>query len=462
VEQHNEWNVVLSYKEVGKEDRTRMAGVYLKPNRSIVYLRKGMKDLENCDIIMGDLNARHPLWEGRAGDNGINQHRRMIRSWTEDNGFDALEHDHKTFRTVSVINLTLYKRNGTILKVQLIDKMGLEHCGQVVRKCLEEPVGLMEKGIARRKVDWKDMEEKLKDLKEDGEGGWEGLKRIVEGLIKTKGGVRNNDWSNEELENMAKDMKKLRREGSEDRKLVQKVFRNRLLQERYRKMKDQLAKTGEIEAFRMVKQLEGRRAIPPMQSPDGRTVFEFEKVSDMIVEQLEPGEEKERVEEEVKISAKMEDLKTALKDSPSNTAGGIDKMSYLLLRFWLRKDGDRMLALVNEWIKRDCWDWHRAERVLIKKGDKSRYDVVKLWRMIHLLPVLAKVVERIILRIMTKYVELEDTQYGSRKNRLTHDAFKQMSEFIEYSKGMKVGMVRMNVEGGFDKVDIDYLSTVLY
>jgi len=81
--------------------------------------------------------------------------------------------------------------------------------------------------------------------------------------------------------------------------------------------------------------------------------------------------------------------------------------------------------------------------------------------MIHLLLVMAKVVERIILRKMTKYVELEDIQYGSRKNRSTHDAFKQMSEFIEYSKGMKVGMVTMDVEGGFDKVGIDCLSTVL-
>jgi len=214
---------------------------------------------------------------------------------------------------------------------------------------------------------------------------------------------------------------------------------------------------GEIDAFGMVKQLEGRRAVPPMQTQEGQTVFEFDKVSDMIAEQLKPGEERERGGEEIEIEADMEGLKIALRDSPSNTAGGIDKMSYPLLRFWFRKDGDKMLALVNKWIKEDCWDWHRAETVLIKKGDKKRYDVVKSWRMIHLLPVIAKVVERI--RRMTKYVELEDTQYGSRKNRSTHDAFKQMSEFIEYSKGMKVGMVTMDVEGGFDKVEIDCLST---
>lgn len=168
VEKHNEFGVVLSYKEKRKEKKTRMAGIYLKPNRSISYLEEGMEDLEDCDIIMGDLNARNPLWGGKAGDNETNQHGRTIKKWTDKNGVDIVEHDHKTFRTVSVIDITLYKKDETILKVHLVDKVGLEHCGQVVRKCLEEPVGLIERSIAWKKVDWKEVEEKLKELDEDG------------------------------------------------------------------------------------------------------------------------------------------------------------------------------------------------------------------------------------------------------------------------------------------------------
>ena len=149
--------------------------------------------MENCDIIMEDLNSRNPRWGGRAGDDGINQHGRTIKSWIEENGFGVLEDEHQTFRKVSVIDLTLYKKNGKVPKVQLIDKMRLEHCGQVMRKCLEEPVGLMEKGIAWKKLDRKDVEEKLKELKDGGEEGWEGPKTIVGGLKRTRGGVRNND-----------------------------------------------------------------------------------------------------------------------------------------------------------------------------------------------------------------------------------------------------------------------------
>lgn len=64
---------------------------------------------------------------------------------------------------------------------------------------------------------------------------------------------------------------------------------------------------------------------------------------------------------------------------------------------------------------------------LIKKDDKETYDVVKLSRMIDVLPTIVKVVERIILKKITDCVELEETQYSSRKNRWTHDEYKQVS-----------------------------------
>jgi len=122
-----------------------------------------------------------------------------------------------------------------------------------------------------------------------------------------------------------------------------------------------------------------------------------------------------------------------------------------------------MLGVVRNLTEKDCRDWHRAETVLIKKGDQleETYDVIKSWRMIHLLPVLAKVVERIILNKMTKCADLEETQYGSRRERSSQDAFKQIAEFVEYNKNMKVGIMMMDVEGGFDNVDIDTLSDIL-
>ena len=108
-----------------------------------------------------------------------------------------------------------------------------------------------------------------------------------------------------------------------------------------------------------------------------------------------------------------------------------------------------------------CRDWKKAETILIRKGDKDTYEVVKSWRMIHLLPVMSKVVDRIILSMLAKTVVLEDTQYGSRKNRSTHDAMKQILEFLEYNKDKCTSILSIDVEGGFDKVNIDMLCDIL-
>jgi len=54
--------------------------------------------------------------------------------------------------------------------------------------------------------------------------------------------------------------------------------------------------------------------------------------------------------------------------------------------------------------------------------------------MIHLLPVMAKVVERMVLLAVAKHVDLEDTQFGSRPKRGVHDALAVVYEFLKTRK----------------------------
>jgi len=194
---------------------------------------------------------------------------------------------------------------------------------------------------------------------------------------------------------------------------------------------------------------------------DGTKVFQHEQIRQHIAQQLQSGEKMNFERDTVYVRMTKEELKSALDTSPRNTAAGIDRMSSPLLRFWHKANKEGILEGLESMMREDVQDWHKAETVLIKKGDKERYDVVKSWRMIHLLPVMAKVVERVILSKMVKEVDLVDTQYGSRKNRLTYDMFKQIYEFVDYNKNMKCGMLSMDVEGGFDKVDIGILCQML-
>ena len=234
-----------------------------------------------------------------------------------------------------------------------------------------------------------------------------------------------------------------------------------LLQARYDNMKEKLNRCKDPHIFQAIKGLEGRRAIPPMKKEDGEIATTHKEISDMIAQQLEPVPDTPMIRTTIDIEITEEELEEAIHNSPTNTAGGVDKMSYPLMRFWFRKEKEGMTRRMRCLMKMDSEDWHKAETVLIKKGDKRRYDVVKSWRMTHLLPVMAKIAERVVLGKLTRTMDLEETQYGSRKNRSTHDMFKQILEFTEYNKNMETALLTMDVEGGFDRVNIDMLCEIL-
>ena len=44
-----------------------------------------------------------------------------------------------------------------------------------------------------------------------------------------------------------------------------------------------------------------------------------------------------------------------------------------------------MRRLLDHGLRNGIPDWHQAEVVLIPKAGKPRYDLVKSWRMIHIL-----------------------------------------------------------------------------
>ena len=235
-----------------------------------------------------------------------------------------------------------------------------------------------------------------------------------------------------------------------------------MIKKRYEAMQKELGSMRDPEIFKAIKQLEGRREIPPMTKTNGTKAFEHEEISDRMAEQLNPSEEINKEDERhCDINITNEEIEYRVKTSPSNTATGIEGMSYPMIRFWKRKDDEGFGKSIKKLTKEGCKDWKKAETILIRKGDKDRYDVVKSWRMIHLLPTLSKVVDRIILCKLAKTVRLEETQYGSRKNRSTHDAMKQILEFLEYNKDKYTGILSMDVEGGFDKMNIDMLSDML-
>src|SRR5207237_1960464 len=127
-------------------------------------------------------------------------------------------------------------------------------------------------------------------------------------------------------------------------------------------------------------------------------------------------------------------------------------MGYPVLRFWKRRDAHTMRWLLDHGLRNSIPDCHQAEVVLIPKAGKPRYDLIKSWRMIHLLPAAAKVAERKVLLRLAACLDLEETQFGSRRKRGVHDATAVVLEFLKHNEGYKRLILSMHHAGGLDNI----------
>ena len=157
----------------------------------------------------------------------------------------------------------------------------------------------------------------------------------------------------------------------------------------------------------------------------------------------------------------LDHLPAALAMSPSNTATGIDHISYPFNKFWMKKFPDTLRRLLNVAITTGIEDWHESEVVLIPKANRPQYNLVKAWRMIYLLPTLSKVLGRMVLLKLAGHIDLEDTQFGSQRKRGIHDSLAVVYEFLEYNKLLHTALFSMDIEAGLDKVDSPMLCQLL-
>ena len=72
-----------------------------------------------------------------------------------------------------------------------------------------------------------------------------------------------------------------------------------------------------------------------------------------------------------------------------------------------------------------------------------------------MLSILANIMERIITSKLTNLNLLPDNMYGGRKNYGTTDAIQALDTCVENNKNRNVCIMALDVEGGFDNLDLD-------
>src|SRR5437588_2926017 len=96
---HNDVMVTLEYenREGGSES---LGGVYLRPRDGSEY-RKSLDRIVDCDVLVGDWNARNVIWGGKGGDKKTSTRGRDLESWMKEKDYKVVEHDKPTFRNIS-------------------------------------------------------------------------------------------------------------------------------------------------------------------------------------------------------------------------------------------------------------------------------------------------------------------------------------------------------------------------
>jgi len=441
----------------------RIGGIYLRPTMSVADVENAVAPYVCCHILAGDMNARHDRWGHVADVGGHNSHGRVLHRMLAD--MDFMVPSIPTHDGISVIDLCAFR--WTPHKYRLSLRAGLPHAAQIV-KIAADMDRLPPLKPNFKKAKWDHIATSLNAINAENHDIWHKARAIVDDITRKSHGRDRCRWWTDDLERMRDDTRRLRRISVMDRDrrldfiLARKVYKAAVIQARYDSLGSGLATATDPEIYKFVHVLDTSRTLPAMDDGSGRFHDTHEAISDLIAAQLAPVDPVPWQDDDSLIwDSVAGHFDDALRMSPSNTATSFDDMSYPFVRFWSQKARSSLMQCLEQSIRLGNEDWHQGEVVLIQKANKPRYDVVKGWRMIHLLPVLTKIAERMVLLEVTKHLELEDTQFGSRRKRGTHDACAVIYEFLKHHKGYATALLSMDVEGGFDRIDIDLLADLL-
>lgn len=297
---------------------------------------------------------------------------------------------------------------------------------------------------------------------------WGAVRGIVNSLPRTRLRTRPCRYWTPALDVMKRDVRRARSAAVADPNkrpyynLVRLVYQACILNAGHNYIISVLERAKDPTIFDQVKKLKARVVIPALVDDDGVLQKTHPAMSDLIARQLRPGDSVRWVDRPIDFEGDIGQLLDgALSASPANTSPGINDIGYPFIRFWAKTHRDSLMRLISYGLRHDIEDGHTAHTIPIPKADKPTYDIAKSWRMIHLLPTLAKVVERMVLDRLAMDVELEETQFGSRKKRGCHDTMAMVYEFLEHNRHMSRAMLSMDIEGGFDHVDVDTLGDLM-
>ena len=261
-----------------------------------------------------------------------------------------------------------------------------------------------------------------------------------------------------------------RRWGSDEYRKARQEYRESLTEFINHDIEDQLDGALDPEFFSFTKKTTMNRPIPTLQL-NGQTYSGHARIAKCLANHHRAGPT-------IRIPPTRShdippvlprEVTEALAAAPTSSAAGPNTVSASLLGILHRAHPTCMSNIYTVILRsgRHPSSWKKATVVPISKANKPSYTHPKSWRSIHLLSILSKTLERIVLRRLQESdtnthpnPPMRPSQFGSRVGMGTSDAMQCYLQWSEHahSLGHFTTLISADVEGGFDKVDPSRLS----
>ena len=472
-------------KHTAKPNTIRMTiphNTTLRCNYSAPNTIRGPEATEAMDeneIRMGDYNAAHPDWKP---DDPPTTQGRIISDWarkeeaTERGPKEGTRGDHK-------LDLIFTKGTNIQNKVTILHNGRIEHsdhkCQSIKFECDKQIDDTKHSRIDYKKVDTKQLQEKItnmnlpKPTKPDELIAQ--LERIQEDLPKKRSNHTNRlpQTIINARRKLNSTLKHKQRYGPKDIQEARLEYRRSIRNHGNEIIRTTLQESNDDDRFfELNKRGTTKKAIPPLTF-EGITYESHEEIAQCLgkyhdATETEPNETA-TTDATTNPIEKVNDteISEGIRKAPTNSTLGKDDVGIKLLSAYHKANpgyiGDVFTQILQT--GKHPKKWKEAVIVPIPKANKPRYDHPKSWRSLHLLSLVSKTLERVVLKRLQDYGDrnetLGPTQFGSRRHTGTSDAYQIYREWEKQatSEGYHTTCILTDIEGGFDKVNANTLVT---
>ena len=313
--------------------------------------------------------------------------------------------------------------------------------------------------------DWQSVREKMegKQRPKTAEEFQAMMDEAIRELPKVRGDGQNRLPA--DLLRLRRDSRKLARqkEKHEEYHELRNKYREKLTEFINSRVEKQLEVADETGVYQLSKRGK-RKKVMQYLVREGRTYRKRQEMAKCMAEHQGAGPRKEEEEERWGDIEEIEEweIKDGARRSPANSANGADDAPLRMVLTVNQAHLGSLREIFTDILRRGKHPeiWKDADVVPIPKAKKKTYTSPKSWRAIHLLRVVSKLLERIVLRRLQDTEgdegrELGKTQFESRRNRGTTDAMTALLRWKQEARkrGHYQSVVVADIEGGFDKVD---------